>query len=75
MLCVQIKSSMKQHNFNLVVDGIQTTDGHLLKGFTYDLQSPVYVGHGKLQKLHKTQVRTCNFPISACSLTASLLFC
>ncbi|XP_058615588.1 laminin subunit alpha-3 isoform X2 [Onychostoma macrolepis] len=50
-----IKFSKKQHNFHLVVDGVQTPDGHSLKGFTHDLQSPVYVGHGKLQMLHKTQ--------------------
>ncbi len=73
MLWVQIKSSMKQHSFHLAVDGIQTPDGHSLKGFTHDLQSPVYVGHGTFQMLHKTQVQTCNFPISASSLNA--VFC
>lgn len=31
-------------------------------------------GHGRLQMLHKTQVWSCNFPISACRLTTSILF-
>ncbi|KAG1945758.1 laminin subunit alpha-3 [Pimephales promelas] len=44
-----IKFRMKKHKFALAVDGVQTQQ---LKGFTHDLQSPVYVGH--LQTLHKT---------------------
>lgn len=65
---------MKKHNIHLAVDGIRTPDGQQLKGFTHDLQSPVYVGHGQLQMLHKTYVRMCNFLISASSLTTSLVF-
>ncbi|XP_016317754.1 laminin subunit alpha-3 [Sinocyclocheilus anshuiensis] len=61
-----IKSSMKQHNFHLVVDGVQTPDGHSLKGFTHDLQSPVYVGHGKFQMLHKTQEKVPQKSIIGC---------
>ncbi|KAK9967620.1 hypothetical protein ABG768_002006 [Culter alburnus] len=49
-----IKFSMKKHNILLAVDGIRTPDGQQLKGFTHELQSPVYVGHGQLQMLHKT---------------------
>lgn len=74
VVCVQIKFRVKKHNFRLAVDGVQTPDGQQLKGFTHDLQSPVYVGHGHLQTLHKTYVRMCNFLISACSSTASLVF-
>jgi len=51
VVCVQIKFRMKKHKFALAVDGVQTQQ---LKGFTHDLQSPVYVGH--LQTLHKTYV-------------------
>lgn len=66
---------MKKHNIHLAVDGIRTHDGQQLKkGFTHDLQSPVYVGHGQFQRLHKTYVRMCNFLISASSLTTSLVF-
>ncbi|CAM4657101.1 unnamed protein product [Leuciscus chuanchicus] len=49
-----IKFRVKKHNFRLAVDGVKTPDGQQLKGFTHDLQSPVYVGHGHLQTLHKT---------------------
>ncbi|KAL1251410.1 hypothetical protein QQF64_019206 [Cirrhinus molitorella] len=61
-----IKSTMKQHKFHLVVDGVRTTDGHPLKGFTQDLQSPVYVGHGKLQMLRKTQEKVPQKSITGC---------
>uniref|UniRef100_A0A9J8AVS3 Laminin, alpha 3 n=2 Tax=Cyprinus carpio TaxID=7962 RepID=A0A9J8AVS3_CYPCA len=61
-----IKSSIKQHNFHLVVDGVQTLDGHSLNGFTHDLQSPVYVGHGTFQMLHKTQEKVPQKSIIGC---------
>ncbi|XP_077082426.1 laminin subunit alpha-3 isoform X2 [Siphateles boraxobius] len=49
-----IKFRVKKHKFRLAVDGVQTPDGQQLKVFAHDLQSPVYVGQGHLQTLHKT---------------------
>ncbi|KAI2650441.1 Laminin subunit alpha-3 [Labeo rohita] len=61
-----IKSSLKQHKFHLVVDGVRTPDGHPLKGFTLRLQSPVYVGHGKFQMLHITQEKVPQKSVIGC---------
>lgn len=49
-----IKFGLKRKSFYLSVDGIPTPDGQLVRGFTHDLQSPVYVGRGQLQIPHKT---------------------
>ncbi|XP_057181158.1 laminin subunit alpha-3 isoform X1 [Triplophysa rosa] len=49
-----IKFGLKRKSFYLAVDGIPTPDGRLLKGSIHDLQSPVYVGQGKIKTLHKT---------------------
>ncbi|XP_052447159.1 laminin subunit alpha-3 [Carassius gibelio] len=61
-----IKFSWKQYNFHLVVDGVHTPAGHSVKGFTHDLPSPVYVGLGTFQKLHKTQEKVPQKSIIGC---------
>ncbi|XP_059425366.1 laminin subunit alpha-3-like [Carassius carassius] len=61
-----IKFSWNQYNYYLVVDGVPTPAGHSLKGFTHDLQSPVYVGLGTFQMLHKTQEKVPQKSIIGC---------
>ncbi|XP_043079405.1 laminin subunit alpha-3 isoform X2 [Puntigrus tetrazona] len=61
-----IKSGMKRHNFHLVVDGAETPNGHPLKGFMRDLQSPVYVGQGTFQMLRKTREKVPQKSIIGC---------
>lgn len=54
ILCVQIKFTVKKRLSHLAVDSVRAPNGQPLKGFTHDLESPVYVG--QLRTLHQTYV-------------------
>ncbi|XP_072516815.1 laminin subunit alpha-3 isoform X2 [Salminus brasiliensis] len=55
-----IRFSVEQHTFHLVVDGFRVSDGRLQKdeGISLELQAPAYIGAGRVQPVNRTQEKS-----------------